>query len=458
MTLDAGGKLSVGTTGAFGILNLKEGAVSLEANTDATSANWLAYNRGSSAYATLGLRAADVRFLISDTERARIDTSGYLLVGATSSVGGGAVRFQLGSASAATSGFLAKSTSSSLTLYASSTSASYQAWASGTSMIFGEGPDDLSTFTERARIDSSGNLLVGLTSTSSPAATVVNRQAVTGSPIFTWTNNANNSGHMHVIAGGGSGITADGFLAFGSNELGNNTFTERARINTSGNLGIGTSTPGHRLDVSAGQATVKIGSSTTSAGNEPAILLEHAGNNSFQIKGGSDLIFSSNAGTNERMRISSDGQKVHSYDAGATTKEIFNWSNNTTGMSFRSAGVERGNIYFLDTGVAFNTTSDYRLKEDWQPMAGASERVLALKPVNFAWKVNGSRVDGFLAHEAQSVVPEAVTGEKDAVDADGNPKYQGIDQSKLVPLLTAALQEALTEIASLKARLDAANL
>jgi hypothetical protein len=81
-----------------------------------------------------------------------------------------------------------------------------------------------------------------------------------------------------------------------------------------------------------------------------------------------------------------------------------------------------------------------------------------LKPVNFAWKVDGSRVDGFLAHEAQAVVPEAVTGEKDAVDADGNPKYQGIDQSKLVPLLTAALQEALTEIASLKARLDAANL
>jgi hypothetical protein len=67
-------------------------------------------------------------------------------------------------------------------------------------------------------------------------------------------------------------------------------------------------------------------------------------------------------------------------------------------------------------------------------------------------------VDGFLAHEVQDIVPEAIVGAKDAVDADGNPVYQGIDQSKLVPLLTAALQEALTEIASLKARLDAANL
>jgi hypothetical protein len=70
-------------------------------------------------------------------------------------------------------------------------------------------------------------------------------------------------------------------------------------------------------------------------------------------------------------------------------------------------------------------------------------------------EIDGSRVDGFLAHEAQAVVPEAVTGTKDAVDADGNPDYQGIDQSKLVPLLTAALQEALAAIESLTARVSA---
>ena len=88
-------------------------------------------------------------------------------------------------------------------------------------------------------------------------------------------------------------------------------------------------------------------------------------------------------------------------------------------------------------------------------MTGASDRVLALNPVNFAWKADGSRVDGFLAHEAQAVVPEAVTGSKDAVDAEGNPEYQGIDQSKLVPLLTAALQEALNKITDLETRITA---
>jgi hypothetical protein len=116
---------------------------------------------------------------------------------------------------------------------------------------------------------------------------------------------------------------------------------------------------------------------------------------------------------------------------------------------------EVGTISQTNTATAYNTSSDYRLKENVQPMSGASERLMDLKPVNFAWKVDGSRVDGFLAHEAQAVVPEAVTGEKDDVDADGNPQYQGIDQSKLVPLLTAALQEALTEIASMKARITA---
>jgi hypothetical protein len=143
-------------------------------------------------------------------------------------------------------------------------------------------------------------------------------------------------------------------------------------------------------------------------------------------------------------------------DAGVTLSSI----RDTSGyhIVFHQAGSAVGSISTNGSATTYSTTSDHRLKEDWQPMTGASERVLALKPVNFAWKVSGSRVDGFIAHEAQAVVPEAVTGEKDAVDADGNPKYQGIDQSKLVPLLTAALQEALTEISSLKARLDAANL
>ena len=104
------------------------------------------------------------------------------------------------------------------------------------------------------------------------------------------------------------------------------------------------------------------------------------------------------------------------------------------------------------TSVAFNTTSDYRLKQDMVPLVDAAQRVKALNPLRFRWKTNPDYgyVDGFLAHEVAPVVHEAVTGEKDAVDEKGDIKPQGIDQAKLVPLLTAALQEAISRIETLE--------
>ena len=156
------------------------------------------------------------------------------------------------------------------------------------------------------------------------------------------------------------------------------------------------------------------------------------------------------------------------------------WYNSTTSTAdkyhaqFINGNGLVGHIKTNGSATAYNTSSDYRLKTDAQPMTGASARVLALNPVNFEWIADGTRVDGFLAHEAQAVVPECVTGTKDAMmdeeyevtpavlDADGNetkpavmgtrsvPDMQGIDQSKLVPLLVASLQEALARITALE--------
>ena len=84
-------------------------------------------------------------------------------------------------------------------------------------------------------------------------------------------------------------------------------------------------------------------------------------------------------------------------------------------------------------------------------MSGATERLKQLKPSRFNFiRDADTTVDGFLAHEVQDIVPEAITGAKDAVDADGNPQYQGIDQSKLVPLLVATIQELEARIAALE--------
>jgi hypothetical protein len=115
-----------------------------------------------------------------------------------------------------------------------------------------------------------------------------------------------------------------------------------------------------------------------------------------------------------------------------------------------------GSISVTASATAYNTSSDYRLKENVVSLTGAADRLNQLQVHRFNFIADpDTTVDGFIAHEAQEIVPECVTGEKDAVDADGNPIYQGIDQSKLVPLLTAALQEAITEIAALKDRVTA---
>jgi hypothetical protein len=109
-----------------------------------------------------------------------------------------------------------------------------------------------------------------------------------------------------------------------------------------------------------------------------------------------------------------------------------------------------GTIKTSGSATSYNTSSDYRLKTDAQPMTGATARLKALNPVNFEWIADGTRVDGFIAHEVADVVPEAISGDKDAVDEDGNPDYQGIDQSKLVPLLVATIQELEARITTLE--------
>ena len=121
----------------------------------------------------------------------------------------------------------------------------------------------------------------------------------------------------------------------------------------------------------------------------------------------------------------------------------------------RGDNVNVGSITQVNTtGVAYNTVSDYRLKDELGPVTDPLDRLDALRPIRFAWKADGTEVDGFLAHEAQEVVPEAVTGVKDEEDAEGNPVYQGIDQSKLVPLLVASVQALTAQVAALQTQVD----
>jgi len=119
-----------------------------------------------------------------------------------------------------------------------------------------------------------------------------------------------------------------------------------------------------------------------------------------------------------------------------------------------SVGGTSGFIGQTTSNVTYNTSSDYRLKENVQPMTGALAAVAQLKPCTYNWKVDGAAGQGFIAHELQEVVPDCVTGAKDAMDEDGNPKYQGIDTSFLVATLTAAIQELKAEVDALRAQIE----
>jgi len=115
-----------------------------------------------------------------------------------------------------------------------------------------------------------------------------------------------------------------------------------------------------------------------------------------------------------------------------------------------SSSTNVGSITTTASATAYVTVSDYRLKENVQPLVGGLARISALKPSIYKWKVDGSDGEGFIAHELADIVPAAVTGKKDDVNADGTVKAQGVDLSKVVPILVAAIQELTAEVNALK--------
>jgi len=123
-------------------------------------------------------------------------------------------------------------------------------------------------------------------------------------------------------------------------------------------------------------------------------------------------------------------------------------------FTFQRGGVQVGAVTTNNTNAAYGTSSDYRLKENVQPMTGALNTVSRLKPVTFKWKPTGTDGQGFIAHELQEIVSDCVHGTKDAVDEDGKPIYQNVDTSFLVATLTAAIQELSAKNDALTARIE----
>jgi hypothetical protein len=354
--------------------------------------------------------------------------------------------------------------------------------------------------------------------------------------------NASGGDYLIISAKGDNSASIINYHATSTLALGTGGI-ERMRIDSSGNLGIGTSSPTEKLQVNG---KIKI----SNGGN--LFIDSTATDVNFAATGSQLMRFEVNGA--ERMRIDSSGSvlvgktSTNISSTGIEAKAdgqlwvtrngnpVLSLNRKTSDGSiavFYKDGATVGSVSVTGSATAYNTSSDYRLKEDDVPMTGATERVKALRPINFAWKADGSRVDGFFAHEAGEVVPECATGTKDAMqdeeyevtpavyedvitpaveavegieaieaveavaavyDDEGVvvseaieaveavegveaveaqeattesvltteavmgtrsvPDYQGIDQSKLVPLLTAALQEAITKIEELTTRIE----
>ena len=253
--------------------------------------------------------------------------------------------------------------------------------------------------------------------------------------------------------------------------------TTAITVDTSQNVGIGTASPRFKLSIGATTATSTAtpdtidlgGTYSSTAGANPKLRLFWDGTQSygFGISGGQlEYIVPTSASHvwygagSERMRIDSNGNVMTGATsatfAGFTCKfsvtegsayTPFGINNNWAGVSASNAiifarnGTQTGSIQVTGTTTSYVTSSDYRLKEAITPMTGALAKVAALKPVTYKWKLDGSDAEGFIAHELAEVVPQCVSGEKDAVDDEGKPKYQGTDTSFLVATLTAAIQE-----------------
>ena len=240
---------------------------------------------------------------------------------------------------------------------------------------------------ERMRIDSSGKVLIGTTTTpgvgegnlSVESAITIGYQPA---PSVYYGRISNYNGNTSITANGDSAS-----MFFGTTSVGGTTATERMRINSSGQLLI---------------------NSTSVAVSGYKLNIEYSGN------GGSGGLY------------------FNDTDGGLSGYEA---------VYFRKDGSQRGYIRVTTGGTTYNTVSDYRLKENIIPMTGALDKVAQLNPVTYTWKENGFDGQGFIAHELQAVVPDCVSGDKDAVDNEGNPVYQGIDTSFLVATLTAAIKE-----------------
>jgi hypothetical protein len=229
------------------------------------------------------------------------------------------------------------------------------------------------------------------------------------------------------------------------------------------------STPTTGITLSTAQSTT-----LNSAASTAPLITQINGTEVARIDSSGNLLVgtTSNASSGLNTRTFSVGNSTYGAigascpGSGSAYPVYFQDSDNTSTtqvlVRINRSATNVGNIYTTNIATVYGTSSDYRLKNNVIPMTDALSKIAKLKPVTYKWNSDNSDGEGFIAHELQEIVPQAVAGEKDAVDAQGNPKYQNIDTSFLVAILVSGIQELSaqvtelqTEVTALKAKVGA---
>jgi len=372
-------------------------------------------------------------------------------------------------------------------------------------LVYNHSDDSMRVFTsatERMRIDGSGNLLVGTTDTDlgftdgddgvvfSPSGYI---QAARDSAFASlYLNKLNNDGSLVNFAKDGSSVGSIG--VYSSDRLFIGAGDTNITFKPSHDIFYPSTATGAARDnaIDLGDSGARFKdlylSSKVNLGDTNRNLMYRSANNDILLEAASGLFYRQDIGNtnhswftlnSERMRLTSTGLGIGTSSPDgplhidhATANPILTVHKNSTGVSDavrirhgralsgffgkgirfqRNDGTEVGSVVLRFTSTDFNTSSDYRLKENVNYTWDATTKLKQLKPARFNFIEEPTiEVDGFLAHEVQDIVPQAVSGEKDAIDDEGNPDYQGIDHSKLVPLLVKTIQELEARITALE--------
>jgi hypothetical protein len=292
--------------------------------------------------------------------------------------------------------------------------------------------------TERMRVNSSGINVTGSTITTGTSGTT-QWQAGSGANKLTIASYDNNIFYHKLSSGNSTQYQVGVEDNIPIHTITNNTV--RTALLGNGNFGVGTTNPSAKIEAYGTDASIIVHNNFNSRGGIGALSGGRVGLVTTSIN--DDLVFGysgspiSSGSFVERMRIDNGtggvtvstnlnvgnatpagNGTIESHVQSSSTPALITYSGSSllrTHISFENANGQVGKINTTGTATSYVTSSDYRLKTDVQEMTGSIDRVKALRPVNFEWINDGTRVDGFLAHEAQEVVPEAISGEKDAM-------------------------------------------